>query len=360
MTQRLNRPCPDCDRAPDLTPSGVGRREFLKAAGIAAATAAGGVPLFATPKAAAAPTRNSPAETAVKALYETLTPEQKKAVCFPWDYQDTKNKRGLLRTHVSNNWHIVPQTINSDFFNKRQQHLIHDVYTGLLNPEWVARFDKQTRDDNNGKPWGTYQNIAIFGEPTGENFEMVLTGRHQTLRADGHSVDHVAFGGPMFYGHAVQGTEKVDHPGNVFWPQALAANKVYQMLDGRQKAAALADERPHEDDVGFGKEGPRSTGLRVKEMSADQKAELQKVLMMLVEPFRVEDREEALECLKRRGGLDNCRLTFYKDGDIGNDGVWDNWRLEGPAFVWYFRGEPHVHVWVNVADDPTLPINAKG
>jgi hypothetical protein len=95
-------------------------------------------------------------------------------------------------------------------------------------------------------------------------------------------------------------------------------------------------------------------------MSADQKAELQKVLMMLVEPFRVEDREEALECLKRRGGLDTCRLTFFKDGDIGNDGIWDNWRLEGPAFVWYFRGEPHVHVWVNVADDPTVPLNAKG
>ncbi|HTK78424.1 MAG TPA: twin-arginine translocation signal domain-containing protein, partial [Gemmataceae bacterium] len=99
MTQRRNRPCPDCDRAPDLTPGGVGRREFLKAAGIAAATAAGGIPLFATPKAAAAPTRNSPAETAVTALYETLTPEQKTAVCFSWDYQDTKNKRGLLRTH---------------------------------------------------------------------------------------------------------------------------------------------------------------------------------------------------------------------------------------------------------------------
>ena len=80
--------------------------------------------------------------------------------------------------------------------------------------------------------------------------------------------------------------------------------------------------------------------------------------MMLVEPFRVEDREEALECLKRRGGLDNCRLTFYKDGDIGNDGVWDNWRLEGPAFVWYFRGEPHVHVWVNVADDPSVATNS--
>ena len=93
---------------------------------------------------------------------------------------------------------------------------------------------------------------------------------------------------------------------------------------------------------------------------ADQKSELQKVLTMLVEPFRVEDREEALECLKTQGGLDGCVLTFYEDGDIGEDGVWDNWRLEGPSFVWYFRGEPHVHVWVNVADDSSVPLNAKG
>jgi len=38
--------------------------------------------------------------------------------------------------------------------------------------------------------------------------------------------------------------------------------------------------------------------------------------------------------------------------------VWDNWRLEGPSFVWWFRGSPHVHVWVNVADSPDVELNA--
>jgi len=28
------------------------------------------------------------------------------------------------------------------------------------------------------------------------------------------------------------------------------------------------------------------------------------------------------------------------------------------ALVWYFRGAPHVHVWVNVADDPSVKLNA--
>jgi hypothetical protein len=38
--------------------------------------------------------------------------------------------------------------------------------------------------------------------------------------------------------------------------------------------------------------------------------------------------------------------------------VWDNWRLEGPAFVWHFRGAPHVHVWVHIADESGVELNA--
>ena len=80
----------------------------------------------------------------------------------------------------------------------------------------------------------------MFGKPDEGKFEMVMTGRHMTVRVDGHSIDHMAFGGPVFHGHAATGfNEAADHPGNVFWPQALAANKIYEMLDGKQRKAAL-------------------------------------------------------------------------------------------------------------------------
>ena len=26
--------------------------------------------------------------------------------------------------------------------------------------------------------------------------------------------------------------------------------------------------------------------------------------------------------------------------------------------MWNFRGKPHVHIWVNVADDPKVELNA--
>jgi hypothetical protein len=346
--------CPDCEDGLEFN-----RREFLKAAGTTAAgAAAASLPLWAVPKVVAAPTPKSAAETAVKALYDSFTDAQRKDICFDWDHVDN---RGLLRTHVSNNWQITKHHIKSNFYSKKQQDIIHDIFRGVINPEWYTKFLKQLKDDTGGQPWGNQQSIALFGKPGEGQFEFVMTGRHMTLRADGHSEAHVAFGGPIFYGHAASGfNEKVHHPGNVFWHQAVMANKVYQMLEKPQQEKALLEQLPAESAVAFrGKKG-KFPGIAVAELAEEQKKELQKVLQALVEPFRKEDREEALECLQRQGGLDGCSLAFYKEGDIGNDGEWDNWRLEGPAFVWYFRGYPHVHVWVNVADDPAVKTNAVG
>jgi len=166
----------------------------------------------------------------------------------------------------------------------------------------------------------------------------------------------VAFGGPIFYGHDAGGfNEEKDHAGNVFWSQAVAANGVFAMLDGKQQQAALVANLPRENAIGFRRD---PAGLPVSEMSPDQRAELERVLGVLLEPYRTVDRDEVRGCLARQGGLDRCRLAFYTQGDIGGDRVWDNWRLEGPAFVWHYRGAPHVHVWVNVADSPDVPTNA--
>ena len=296
------------------------------------------------------PSASSP-ESLVKVLYDALSPKQREAVCFPWDHQD--EERGLLRTRVSANWDITDYYINDDeFYTKDQQAIIRNIFEGIISPEWHQRIDKQLDDDAGG--YGEQNSIAIFGEPGGEKFEFVMTGRHMTIRCDGNSAEHVAFGGPIFYGHAAESfDEGPTHPGNVFWPQAQAANKLYEMLDSKQqKQALLRKGLPREERVGFrGKDGDFQ-GLAVAELSSDQKEHLQKVMAMLIEPYRQSDRDEVTHCLKTQGGLDACHLAYYAQNDIGSDGVWDIWRLEGPSFVWHYRGAPHVHVWVNVADDP--------
>ncbi len=35
--------------------------------------------------------------------------------------------------------------------------------------------------------------------------------------------------------------------------------------------------------------------------------------------------------------------------NLGSDEVWDNWQIEGPGMVSYFRGKPHVHAWLHIA-----------
>ncbi|MBM3999970.1 MAG: hypothetical protein FJ297_10610 [Planctomycetes bacterium] len=52
--------------------------------------------------------------------------------------------------------------------------------------------------------------------------------------------------------------------------------------------------------------------------------------------------------MEKAGGIDGLHAAFYKQGDLGSDGVWDIWRVEGPAFVWHFRGARPVHAYVHV------------
>jgi len=349
--------CPDCDGAGQP----VSRREFVKVVGTAAAVAAtGGLTVPAR-----ADDSKSSSESLVKKLYDSLTPKQKEEVCFAWDYEDD---RGLLRTHVSNNWNVTDDkefNVGGNFFTSDQRDMIEAIFYSLYNPEWKERILKQLKDDAGG--YGLHQTIAMFGTPGSGQFEFLMTGRHLTIRCDGDSAKHVAFGGPIFYGHAASGfNEQVGHPGNVYWHQAKKANGIYQMLDGKQRAKALVEVAPAESLVGFRGTSAEIPGIPVSELSRDQKEHAQEVLKALLEPYRTSDQQEAIRALNAQGGLDQCRLAFYKANgkgeslDLGNDGEWDVWRLEGPSFVWHYRGVPHVHVWVNVADDPSVKLNARG
>jgi hypothetical protein len=180
----------------------------------------------------------------------------------------------------------------------------------------------------------------------------VLTGRHCTARCDGDSVAGVAFGGPIFYGHQAGSTfeEKPDHPNNVYWYQAKRANEVFQALDGKQRERALLGNPREEkatETVALKARG-EIVGLPVSDMSKDQKKLVEHVLADLLLPFRKKDTDEAMRYIKESGGVSNLAMSFYKNLDIGNDGVWDVWQLESPNMVWYFRGAPHVHTWVNI------------
>lgn len=343
---------PFCCSGPDAFRD-LNRRDFLRvgAAGVAAG-------MISSPLLQGAAPSSEPSEKLVHKLYDLLSEEQRKIICFDWEHKD--EERGILRTHVSNNWNIteLDYNVGGEFFTKEQQEIIREIFFGLYQPEWHKKIETQLDDDAEG--YGKAQTIALFGKPGDEKFEFVMTGRHLTIRCDGNTTPHMAFGGPIFYGHAPKFNEEVGHPGNVFWYQAEKANSLYQMLDGKQRKLALIEQAPHESLVDFRRNASAIPGLPITELTSDQKGVAQETLKCLLEPFRTSDQQEVMECLSKQGGLDHCNLSFYKEGDLGEDQKWDIWRLEGPSFVWHYRGFPHVHVWVNISDDASVPLNAKG
>ncbi|MCA9207379.1 MAG: DUF3500 domain-containing protein [Planctomycetales bacterium] len=335
------RSCPDCNSSRFE----LDRRQFVRATAVGAVAASTGI--FIRPISAEEPAAKKP-ETLVAQLYKSLNEQQRAAVCFGFDHP--------LRQEVDNNWHITKTRVAD--FTADQQDLIREIFKGLHDPEYAQQVMQQVEHDNGRRPdvpksgFGSCA-IAMFGEPGTGKFEFVFTGRHVTRRCDGDSIEGAAFGGPIFYGHAAKSfNEPADHAGNIYWYQAKRANELFQALDGKQRDVALRTDARDEAGTKTVKLSGKSSelaGLAVSDMTADQRELMEKVMHDVLAPFRSGDREESMKLIKANG-FENLHLSFYKNMDVGDDKVWDVWQVEGPAMVWYFRGDPHVHTWVHIRE----------
>lgn len=321
--QRSPSSCPDCES--------FDRRSFLKTASAAAVAGVAMPMLVGQAGLFAAPTAKSTAETAVGRFFAALSAEQKKTICFPFEHE--------LRQRINANWHVTKPKVGSDFFNKDQQAIISEIVRGVTSEEGYERLKKQMDEDAGGLDEFS---VAMFGEPGGK-FEWELTGRHLTLRADGNSVDKAAFGGPIIYGHGEETPKD-----NIYHYQTKQVNEVFKALDANQAKIALVEKAPGETAVQLQGESGKFPGIGVGQLSADQKQLVTKTIQMLLAPYRQEDVDEVMEIVKAAGGLDKLHMAFYQQGDLGSDKVWDIWRVEGPSFVWHFRGAPHVHAYINI------------
>ena len=320
----------------------VDRRRFLRTAATGLAAAAG-TGLVAHTFGAAPVVADS--ETLATQLYGSLSEAQRQDLCFDFEHP--------LRAQVDNNWMITKRSIH-EALSADQQDLVRQIFRALHRPEHADAMMRQMVEDSEGKGFEAGTSVALFGKPGTGKFEFVLTGRHCTRRCDGDSVAGTAFGGPIFYGHQAgpKDQERPDHPGNVFWYQAKRANEVFQALDGRQRAIALlaggGRGEQAADTVKLAGRGKPLPGIRVGDLARDQRGLVRGVLKDLLAPFRAVDADEALKLVEP--DFEALHLAFFQKGDLGNDGVWDVWQLEGPNLLWYFRGAPHVHCWVHIRD----------
>jgi hypothetical protein len=324
------KPCSVC--GPEVT-----RRDFMKTAAGAAVAAS-----LVHSKVAWADLKDDAPESLVKAFHKSLTDEQRKEIVLPWDHK--------YRLHVSNNWSVVKPKIGQ-FFTKDQQQLLRDIVKGLSSAEGQEKFPRVMKQDN--KSFENYT-TAIFGNPDENKFVWFLAGRHLTLKCDGDTQEGAVFGGPIFYGNAGDAkdnfNEEPTHPGNLFWHQAQLANKLFAALDGKQREKALLTTTPKEEIATVRLKGAAGTyaGLAAAEMSKDQRGLIDELLKSVLGPYRASDVAEAMKVINDSGGVDKLSLSYYSDEDLGKDGIWDNWMIQGPKITWFFRGNPHVHTWVNV------------
>ena len=265
-----NRACPDCDAPqgsadePLNGPLGVNRREFLWTVG---ATAGAAVASSVLPgRVLAANAAKSEPESVVKVLFESLTRSRRRPSASTGT---TRTRSAACCGRTSPTTGTSPsRTIDSDFYTKDQQELIRDDLRGHLQPDWHERIDKQLEGRRRAAS-ATQQNIAIFGKPGDGKFEFVMTGRHLTLRCDGNTAEHVAFGGPIFYGHAASGfNEKAGPPRQ----RLLAPGRRRPTRSTRCSTASSASrpwspKPPDEPTVGFRGTDGKFPGIPVAELS---------------------------------------------------------------------------------------------
>lgn len=274
------------------------------------------------------------AETAVTEFFKTLTNDQKKVLCFPFEHD--------LRHRISANWHVTEPTLGQSFYTSPQREMIRRIVKGLCSEEGYERVTRQVDEDAGGLHEFS---VAMFGEPENGKFEFMLTGRHLTLRADGNSVDKAAFGGPIVYGHD---QIEEDASKNIYFYQTQQTDAVFKSLSDDQTRLALLSKAPSETAIQLQGDAGKFSGIKVADLKSDQKALVEKTLSVLLAPYRKEDIDEVMQILKESGGVDQLHMAFYQQEDISGDKVWDIWRVEGPSFVWHYRGAPHVHAYINI------------
>ncbi len=304
-----------------------GRRRFLQACG-----ALGGACVGGAAEAAGGPGESAVGEL-VRSLRDSLSPEQRRELVLPFGDE----RRG----RVDANFAVTEPRLGSRFYSPAQRGLVERLVRAQLSEPGWERIRRQMKGDAGGL---SGYHIAFFESAAGGGGDThwLLTGRHLMLRASARRGSEL--GGCRVYGHGEEAPRA-----SLFHYQTVRAAALYGALDEGQRSRALLEEAPFEEEVQLGAAGKRLSGLPVAALSSDQRPLLTRwvqSLSELLEPRLARLVEQRLWAASSAAAV---RVTFYREDDLGDDGQWDLWRLQGPGVVWHFRGAPHVHAYLNLA-----------
>jgi hypothetical protein len=278
-------------------------------------------------------------------LYDSLEPGPRALACVEYDHPSRQyHNRGVRAAGLE---------VNRANFSRPQRGILTDLFHAGLSEAGRERMPNEYF-----LQWfGVHSmNVLICGDPHSPPYQIVLSGPHLNLRLGGRSREGVAFGGPLVYGDQ-RGNEVQGLPGNVFRYQFQIAHRLFQSLEAGQQRMALQERAPMQTQVELQGSSGAFCGVGIATLSVESRALARELVDGILSSYPPEDVEYAWRCLDANGGLDSLFLSYYADGEVGKSGEYQIFRIEGPCAVFYFRGYPHVHAFVNLAMDGELPLS---
>lgn len=288
--------------------------------------------------------KREPVDALARRLYASLDDTQRAETCVGYDHP-------LRQYHNRGVWGGGRAVFSG--FSREQRQVVTDLFYSGLSEEGRRRVPHEYFTRFTGV---NSMRLLISGDPTSGPYQVILTGAHLNLRVGGRSREGAAFGGPQVYGDQ-RGNEVAGLPGNLYRDQFLLGQRLLRSLDeGRRKQARL-EAAPVQTMIELHGRRGSLAGLPAAELAPEGKALLRELVEGMLSIYPPADVAYARDCLAANGGLDALFLSDYAHGEDGEIPEGQVFRLEGPAAVFYFRGHPHVHAFVNVAMDGDAPLS---
>jgi hypothetical protein len=238
-------------------------------------------------------------------------------------------------------------------FDRAQRSILTDLLYAGLSEQGRERVPNEffTR-----WPGVHFMNALICGNPRTPPYQIILSGPHLNLRLGGKSREGVAFGGPMVYGDQ-RGDSLQGLPGNLYRYQFEIAHRLFRSLEPEQQRAAVLDRTPIQTQIELQGSGGSFPGVPIHTLARESRAIAADLVAGILSTYAPEDVEYAGRCLEHNGGIESLSLSYYREGEVRGSGQFQIFRLEGPAAVFYFRGFPHVHAFVNIGWDGNAPLS---
>jgi hypothetical protein len=278
-------------------------------------------------------------------LFASLEPETRAEVCVEYDHPLRQyHNRGIWGGGLS---------IYADRFTREQRGLLTDLLYAGLSEQGRERVPNEFYVQFGGVQ---LMNVLLCGDPSSPPYQLILSGPHLNLRLGGKSREGVAFGGPQVYGDQ-RGDERHGLPGNIYRFQLQISQRLFRNLAPSQQKETLLETAPIQTQIELLGRAGTFPGTPVASFTPESRSIVRELVDAILSTYRPSDVAYAWDCIEQNGGLDALFLSYYADGEVEKSGEYQIFRLEGPAAVFYFRGAPHVHAFVNVAMDGDAPLS---